>query len=941
MSEADPAATIWPASPGEESLLDRLRREFDGYLVIRRELGRGGMAIVYLADDLRNHRPVALKVLRPELGQALGADRFHREVRIVGGLQHPNIVTLFDSGHLAGLWYFIMPYVEGETLRARLQRERQLTVADTLRIARDVASALDYAHRKGVLHRDIKPENILLDGERALVADFGIARAVTAAADAERITETGIVVGTPQYMSPEQGGSGSLDARSDVYSLGCVVFEMLAGQPPFTGATAQAVIARHMRDEPPALQVVRPTVTSGMVRAVNTALAKVPADRYARASEFVTALETPLAAPARWKRWVVGGIGAAVVLATVWQLVPVRRLDVNRVVVFPLHDPGGAGADVATYIGHVLDGSEPLKWEEGREVVAPGQAGATLEAERRLSRADGARFFIDGSILRAADSVTVILRLYDVAADSMVRRAGLSGPAGTSEPRLAARTVALLLPALLGAGRTVDVGALSERAPAAIANFLQGERAYRRSRFAEALGHYQAAVAGDSLFALAAMKGALAANWLDRGTEEQDLTALALARERLLPGRYAPFAQGLRSYQTGSADSAVVQFQRALRVAPDWAEGHMALGEVYYHLLPRATDLDSLAEREFHASFALDSGFSPPLYHLAEIAVRQNRPAEAQRLGVELGRAQADSTLLSPLDLILRCASEKRDPDWAAAAARSLEDVLTAGRVLSAIPSSAGCAEEAYRTILAIDSAPPAATAAALYGLQTQLVEQGRYDAVRDLLSSDAGTRYGGSFILVVDALADPAFEVEADRTVEQWGRDYGRLNSRQLWLAGVWAAHQGRPVELLGIRQALQSKIDSTGMARDSLFLQIVDAHTPLAGGDSTAAVNRLSALGSRGGMNEIAWYPWSALAHERLTLMRLLAARGDFAGVLREGSAFDSPQPVAFLLYRRAVLGLRITAAESTGDARLARRLREIGAAIDTLRAEAAPGS
>jgi hypothetical protein len=329
------------------------------------------------------------------------------------------------------------------------------------------------------------------------------------------------------------------------------------------------------------------------------------------------------------------------------------------------------------------------------------------------------------------------------------------------------------------------------------------------------------------------------------------------------------------------------------------------------------------------------------LYHLAEIAIRHNRQADAQRLAGELHRAQADSTLLLPLDLILRCAAEKRSPDWAAAGTRSPDDVLTAGRILAAIPSSAGCAEQAYRTILAIDSAPPASTAAALYGLQTQLVEQGRYDAVRELLSSDAGKRYGGSFILVVDALADPAFEGEADRTVKTWGSDYSRLNSRQLWLAGVWAARQRRTVELLGIRQALQSKMDSTGLARDSLFLQIVDAHMPLASGDSTAALSQLLDLASRGGVNEIAWYPWSALAHERLTLMRLLAARGDSAGVLREGSAFDSPQPVAFLLYRREVLALRIAAAESVGDTRLARRLREIRAAIDSVRVAAAPGS
>jgi hypothetical protein len=246
-----------------------------------------------------------------------------------------------------------------------------------------------------------------------------------------------------------------------------------------------------------------------------------------------------------------------------------------------------------------------------------------------MSRERGAGFFIDGSILRAPDSVTVIVRLYDVAGDSMVRRAGLSGPAGSSEARLGARAVAVLLPALIGAGKAVDVGALGARAPAAIANFLQGERAYRHSRFAEALDHYRAAVAGDSLFALAAMKGAQAASWLERATEERDLTDLALAGVRLLPVKYTFFARGLRSFQIGEADSAVTRFQHALRLAPEWSEAHMALGDVYYHLLPRTTGLDSLAEREFHASHQLDPGFSPPVYHLTEIALRRNDLAAA------------------------------------------------------------------------------------------------------------------------------------------------------------------------------------------------------------------------------------------------------------------------------------------------------------------------
>src|SRR5215218_9691094 len=217
---------------------------------IERELGQGGMATVYLAHDLRHGRDVAIKVLHPDLGAALGADRFLSEIKTTAKLQHPHILPLLDSGSADGLLYYVMPLVTGETLRARLERERQLPVADAVRIAREVASALDYAHRQNVIHRDIKPENILLHDGQALVADFGIALAVQSASGA-RMTQTGLSLGTPQYMSPEQAmGDRALDARADVYALGAVAYEMLTGEPPFTGATAQSIMAKVLTERP-------------------------------------------------------------------------------------------------------------------------------------------------------------------------------------------------------------------------------------------------------------------------------------------------------------------------------------------------------------------------------------------------------------------------------------------------------------------------------------------------------------------------------------------------------------------------------------------------------------------------------------------------------------------------------------------------------------------
>jgi len=271
-------------------LSQRLQDALSGRYRIERELGRGGMATVFLAEDLKHYRRVALKVLDPEVGAAIGPERFLREIETVARLTHPHILPLFDSGEADGLLFYVMPYAEGESLRDRLAREKQLPLDDALRIAREVADALDYAHRRGVVHRDIKPENILIEEQHAMVADFGVARAI-AAAGGEKLTTPGLVIGTPAYMSPEQvGGSSSLDGRSDEYSLGCVLYEMLAGQPPFTGPTAESLAHQHLNLAPRPITELRPAAPPAVGRALIRALAKTPADRFRTAAEFAAAL---------------------------------------------------------------------------------------------------------------------------------------------------------------------------------------------------------------------------------------------------------------------------------------------------------------------------------------------------------------------------------------------------------------------------------------------------------------------------------------------------------------------------------------------------------------------------------------------------------------------------------------------------------------------------
>jgi hypothetical protein len=412
------------------------------HYTIERELGRGGMAIVYLARDLRHGRPVAIKVLRPEIASGLARERFLREIQFAASLQHPNILPLYDSGSAEDVVYYVMPFVEGESLRDRLRREPQLTFDDALRITREVADALRYAHSRGIVHRDIKPENILLGGGHALVADFGIARAVTAAADA-RLTDTGLAVGTPQYMSPEQaGGKDPVDGRTDIYALGCVLYEMLAGEPPFTGRTAQAIIARHLQEPPPSLRVVRPTLPEGVQQAIETALAKVPADRFTTAVQFVEALEGPRQRTHRrllGRGAMIAG-GLAVALGAFW-LVAGRGLagrlgsdanggvDTSRYVILPFARAAGIaplneGELLQDALAH-WSGISVVDPFQVKDALARRDGGALSSRDARAVAVDlHAGRYVRGEVLRVGDSIRVYAGLYDAARGGSLLRDG-------------------------------------------------------------------------------------------------------------------------------------------------------------------------------------------------------------------------------------------------------------------------------------------------------------------------------------------------------------------------------------------------------------------------------------------------------------------------------------------------------------------------------------
>ena len=395
--------------------VQRLRSALADRYRIERELGQGGMATVYLAHDLKHGRKVAIKVLRPELAAVIGAERFLREIQTIATLQHPHILGLIDSGELSGTAYYVMPFVEGESLRDRLNREKQLPIGEAVRLATEVAAALDYAHRHGVIHRDIKPENVMLHDGSALVADFGIALAVSSAGGASRMTETGTSLGTPHYMSPEQAmGERVLTARSDVYALGAMTYEMLVGEPPFTGPTAQAIVARVVTEEPRPLLPQRRSIPAEVEDAVLTALQKLPADRFGSAAEFAAALggklegrtvaRTRAARPA-WRLPAL--LGAALALAAilaVWgwarpsRAGPAPSAWRTEIVLPDSAQPSGA-IDLSpdgTALVYAVGGAHPALWLRRAGTLAPVPLAGTADGFNPAFSPDGRRIAFNG-----------------------------------------------------------------------------------------------------------------------------------------------------------------------------------------------------------------------------------------------------------------------------------------------------------------------------------------------------------------------------------------------------------------------------------------------------------------------------------------------------------------------------------------------------------------
>ncbi len=599
---------------------------------IEREVGRGGMAAVYLAQDLKHRRRVAVKVLHPELAARIGAERFTREIEIAATLAHPHILPLYDSGSANGFLYFVMPYVEGESLRARLDREQQLPLEDVIGIASEVADALSYAHARGVIHRDIKPENILLDAGHAVVADFGVARVVTG--DDPRLTETGLAIGTANYMSPEQAaGDRAVDHRADIYALGSVVYEMLSGETPHPGPTPQAILARTLTEPVRSLTAVRDVVSPALDHAVRKALARTAADRHASAAAFKTALRTtgePPATPPRRRihaRPVGLALGAVGLVATLLLLLrpSLRGGAADQrlgLAVFPFLATVSRAEpyteQLPDLLASMLDGTPGVRvadpwalWGALRpERGAKARSPAGLDDAERLAQRAQARMFLLGSIQvnQGSDDqgeLAVTARLYRVGSREALHTVTDIAPPdsmGALAHRIAVAVITRVRPGEEGAR---ELEGFTTRSPEAIKAYLRAKEAMRRGQVDSADAAIDAALQADSTFAVGLVQAVLLKSWtlFQRGQPFTGLTALLERAERyadsLSPRNRLRLESTRASVRTEGARAAAAAREILARDSTD-IESWMGLA--YYHRVYGwqygATEEDAIAALE-------------------------------------------------------------------------------------------------------------------------------------------------------------------------------------------------------------------------------------------------------------------------------------------------------------------------------------------------------
>jgi serine/threonine-protein kinase len=659
-----------------EDVFARLRAALSDRYTIARELGAGGMATVYLAEDLKHHRNVAVKVLRPELAAALGPDRFFQEIEIAASLHHPHILPLYDSGEADGFLYYVMPYEEGQSLREKLSREGELPITEAVRIIRDIVDALTHAHKHNVVHRDIKPDNVLLTDRHALVTDFGVAKAVSEATGRHQLTTEGMALGTPTYMAPEQAAADPhIDHRADIYAVGAVAYELLAGRPPFLGTTPQMILAAHMTDAPEPVTKFRESVPANLEQLVMKCLEKKAADRWQSSEEMLPQLEalsTPgggtepttmwAATSALRRRWqLLAAIAAlAVLLVVAAQVVltrPATDLDPDLLAVAPFDVISSNeeleiwGEGLVDLLSRSLDGAGPLRTLSASMSLRYWDGRADAVSAEAFGRRAGAGFTVFGTLVALGqDSARVSATLLDVASGEVLAEIQERDTAHRIDRLADSLAVHLFedLTRLLGIGgaRFHSVGSVS---PAAIKAFLKGEQLYRSSSWDSARVYYEQAVDLDSTFALAHLRISMVLGWAEEGfgvgsrrLSEYQIRAGNLnhglaPRESLLVHAESLFA-GLVPFDGdwSRVDRLIQTMENAASRYPEDPEIWTELGEVLYHFGLLTGIPPERAYAAFNRAIELDSGFAPAYIHAAELAFMLDGKTAGQEILTQL-----------------------------------------------------------------------------------------------------------------------------------------------------------------------------------------------------------------------------------------------------------------------------------------------------------------
>jgi hypothetical protein len=951
-------------SGSEDVLPKRLRAHLARDFELEGEVGRGGMATVWRATRRRDQSTVAIKVLRPVLAEAVGARRFLREIEIAANTRSEFLVPLEESGQFDGLPYYVMPFIKGESLRQRLLREQQLPIAEVVRIGRGIATALAALHRNGIIHRDVKPENVMLrEGHDVLVADYGIARALSSASN-EVITSTGIVLGTPAYMSPEQAGGNVVDARTDQYSWGCMIYEMLLGVQPFHGLTSQQVIARHMHDAPPSLRVVRPAIPESLEAVVRKAMGKAPADRFTDFDALIETLDrvdltdlTPISTSVRRRKRVAVATAAVVaVAAAVWFASTHPDPVEGRVVLFPLQPANSTQSEIAGRVSMVirdaLEDIEPERWVDGFALLnaRPGTPSIDAARARSLSRRSRARLFITGTLApqgAAADSVRVSVTLHDTERGADTTIVAIGSVAAATD--VAVRAVVGLLPRLTGLERQINPASLFGRSPDVVSNWLRGEREYRSSRMQTAMTYLRRAIEADSSLAPAAIRGAMTAMWLNNEREATQYVTLAQHHREMLTTRQASFAEALRLYLVGAADSAVVALRHVLDADSTSAEHWMLAGELFLHLQPSVPldselvrevpapvtwPLERWAESAFQRAQRVDSGFTASLPHLAQAAARRADLRTLESLQRRLHAEAADSVSLATLNLAHRCLANRmtRD-DWTAATQSAPRVVFFLGVILTGATASTAraCGDRAWIALLNGDS-DPNRRFAAVVGRFASHASAGAHDSALAVVDSAVASGMNaalGLYILGAAAGIDPGSR--ADAFVNQLDAAIGTRPAPSLWLLALWSSRTGDTARLEKVRARLEVLKSKNGTRLDTLMAEVVAAYAALARGDTTRALYAFGRLAPRAPTSVVQGSLWESLAAERLVYARLLLATGSSAAAHRTASVFDQPVLYVNPLFLRPSLEIRVEAARALGDDGLRRaaeeRLRALG--------------